>query len=517
MPMKKVAESMNLQGLLEKSGVKSSFWDYLGLLSGNLFLIPLGFVLVALTTRILGPEGYGYITIFNLVTTFVVMVTTNWTGASLMRFGREEYDQQGRLNHAFWARTIILTPCLFMGIAAVYFCRNFIHDYMKMPSWTLWLMIGSVLIITARTSFDYILQAIHRMKTYATTQIVFVAVSVVGLTLIFVGFFPKTYLTVIIVGLITNAITIILLGLFLIPRRVLSPVKTDRRVLREVFSFSYPLMIGNLAAYVVNWIDVIVIKHYFSISHVGGYQLAYNMFNLLAGLVSSTTVLITPILVSCLAAKREDLVLRYSTRLVPQGTLLWATVIGIGVGICPLIFPIFFSEGFNVSATYFQFLAIGLVLNSLANFYSGEITAYKLMKLGMMASVARGGVNLIGDILLVPIMGPLGAAISTTGGIIVAALSYLLICQRQLREKLLWQLILVLPALLSLGVSRTLSGPWTYFWATVVTLVSSYYLAKTFHLFRSDDLVLFDYVQMPFSFKKAIAWAYPFLTTEAKK
>jgi O-antigen/teichoic acid export membrane protein len=444
------------------------------------------------------------------------MLTTNWTATSLVRFGREEYDQQGKLNNTFWARTIVLTPCLLLGVAIVYLSRVFISDYMKMPSWAVWLVIGSAFILTARTYLDYILQAIHRMKAYAMAQIVFVAASIIGLTLIFVGFFPKTYLTVIIVGLITNAITIILLSLFLIPRRVLSPVKTDRRVLREVLSFSYPLMVGNLAAYVVNWIDVIVIKHYFSLSDVGGYQLAYNIFNLLAGLLSSTTILITPILVSFLAAKREDLVLRYSMRLVPQGTLLCATVIGIGVGICPLIFPIFFSEGFNVSATYFQFLAIGLVLNSLANFYSGEITAYKLMKLGMMASVARGGVNLIGDILLVPIMGPLGAAISTTGGIIVAALSYLLICQRQLHKKLLWQLMLVLPALLSLGVSRTLSSPWTYFWAILVTLVSSYYLAKTFHLFRSDDLVLFDFVQMPSSLRKAIAWAYPFLTTEVK-
>lgn len=506
----------NNQDLFERAGVRTSFWDYLSLLSGNLFLIPLGIVSVAMATRILGPEGFGYIAIFNLVATWVVMLTTNWTATSLVRFGREEYDQQGKLNHVFWARTIILTPCLLLGVAIVYLSRILISDYMKMPSWAVWLVIGSAFILTARSYLDNIFQAIHRMKAYAMAQIVFVAVSISGLSLIFFGLFPKTYLTVIILGLITNAITIIILSLFLIPRRVLSPVKTDRTVLREVFLFSYPLMIGNLAAYVVNWIDVIVIKHYFSLSDVGGYQLAYNIFNLLAGLLSSTTILITPILVSFLAAKREDLVLRYSTRLVPQGTLLWATVIGIGVGICPLIFPIFFSEGFNVSATYFQFLAIGLVLNSLANFYSGEITAYKLMKLGMMASVARGGVNLVGDILLVPIMGPLGAAVSTTGGIIVAALCYLLICQRQLQQRILWQFILVLPALLSLGISRILSGPWTYFWATVVTLVSSYYLAKTFHLFRSDDLVLFDFVQMPSSLRKAIAWAYPFLATEAK-
>jgi O-antigen/teichoic acid export membrane protein len=444
------------------------------------------------------------------------MVTTNWTATSLIRFGREEYDRQGKVNNTFWARTIILTPCFFIGVAIVYLWRSFINDYMKMPSWTVWLVIGSVLVITGRTYIDYILQAIHRMRAYAVTQIVFVAVSIVGLILIFIGFFPRTYLTVIIVGLITNAITLILFSLFLIPIRVLTPVKTDRRMLREVFSFSYPLVIGNLAAYIVNWVDVIVIKHYFSMSDVGGYQLSYNIFNLLAGLLSSTTVLITPILVSFLAAKREDLVLRYSTRLVPQGFLLWTTMIGIVLSICPPIFRIVFGEGFIISAIYFQFLAIGLVISGLINFYSGEITAYKLIKLGVMASVARAVVNLIGDLLLVPIMGPLGAALATTAGVAVAAFSYLLICQRHLKERLLWQLILVLPALLSLGVSRIITVPGTPFLAVIVTLASGYYLAKAFHLFQSDDLILLDHVQMPTSIKKTIVWIYPFLTNKAK-
>jgi O-antigen/teichoic acid export membrane protein len=508
--------SHNNQDISKTSGVKTSFWDYLSLLSGNLILIPLGIASVALMTRILGPEGYGYVTIFNLVSAFVVMVTTNWNATSLIRFGREEYDQQGKLNHAFWARTIILTPCLIIGLVIIYLGRSFINDYMKMPSWTIWLVMVSILIITIRTYFDYMLQAIHRMKSYAASQIFFTVGSIVSLALIVFGVFPKTYLTVIIVGLITNTIIIILLSLFLIPHRVLSPVKTDRSMLQKVFSFSYPMLIGNLAAYVVNWVDVIVIKQFFSMSDVGGYQLAYSMFNLLTGLLSSITILITPILVSFLAVRREDLVLRYSTRLVPQGFLLWTTLIGIVVSICPPMFRIVFGEGFGVSAIYFQFLAIGLVISGLINFYSGEITAYKLMKLGVMASVSRGVVNLMGDILFVPQMGPLGAALSTTGGIIVAALCYLLICQRQLHEKILWQFILALPALLSLGINRIFSGPETPVLAIVITLVSSLYLARALRLFRPDDLILFDFVQMPSSLRKAIVGVYPFLMTKSR-
>jgi O-antigen/teichoic acid export membrane protein len=515
--MKDRRNSLNTGDLFEKSGVKASFWDYLGLLSSNILLIPLGIVLAAMTTRILGTEGYGYITIFNLVTTFVVMLTTNWTAASLMRFGREEYDHLGTIRHTFWARTVILTPSLLVGVAGIYLCRGFISDYMKMPSWTLWLVIGSVLVMTARTYVDYILQALHRMRTYAATQLIFTGVFILGLSLIFLGLFPRNYLTVIITGLITSGVTVIFLSLFLVPLGLVLPIETEGRMLREMFSFSYPIVIGNLAAYMVNWIDVVVIKYYFSMSEVGGYQLSYTMFNLLAGFMGSITVLMTPILVSFLAANREDLVSRYNTRLVPQGVLLWATAIGIGLSVCQPIFPILFSEAFGASATYFQFLAMGLVLSGLVNFYSGEITAYKLIKLGMMASVARALANLIGDLLLVPAMGPLGATLATTGGIAIASIFYLMICQRQLRQKLLWQFILIVPTLLSLGVSRTLPGPGAPILAILVTLASSYYLAKTFHLFRSDDLALLEYVQMPVPLKKIIVRIYPLLTDEVKQ
>ena len=514
--MKNERNSFSTRDLFETSGVKTSFWDYLSLLSSNIILIPLGIVLAAMITRILGTEGYGYITIFNLVTTFAVMLATNWTAASLMRFGREEYDQLGTVRHTFWARTILVVPCLLVMMTVVYIFRDFISDYMNMPSWTVWLVIGSVLVMTARTYVDYILQAIHRIKTYAVTQLILTAVFILGLTLILVGLFPKNYLTVIITGLIANAVTIILLTLFLIPTRLLLPAEANLGMLREMFSFSYPIVIGSLAAYMVNWIDVVVIKYYFSMSDVGGYQLSYTVFNLLTGFIGSITVLMTPILVSLLAAKREDLVLRYSTRLVPQGVLFWATAVGIGLSVCQPVFPILFSEAFNVSATYFQFLALGLAFNGLTNFYSGEITAYKLIKLGMMASVARALVNLVGDVVLVPTMGPLGAALSTTGGIGVASIFYLLICQHQLRQKLLWQLILITPTLLSLGVSRTLPGPLTPILAILMTLASSFFLAKVLHLFRRDDLALLDYIQIPSLLKRALIRVYPLLISKTK-
>jgi O-antigen/teichoic acid export membrane protein len=505
---------LTVQGISDKTGVRSLFGDLLNVASSHIVLILLGLISSVLSTRILGKEGYGFISLFGMVTGVMFLLTSNWTIAAVLRFGREEYDKKGKLNHTFWARNIILIPCLASGFVVAYLLRGKITNYVDMPKWALWLMMGSVLVVEAQTYVDYILQATHRMKVYAVTRIFRSVVSIVGLTVIFLGLLNQTYLTVIVMGICTGAASTFFLILFLFPSRTLLPLKTDRGMLKEVFLFSYPIIIGNTAAYVVNWIDVVFIKYYYAIADVGGYQLSYNIFSLVDGIVGTVNVLMAPVLISFIAAKREDLIIHYGTRLVSQGVLLWSVVVGVGISIAPIFFQIIYGKDFFISATYFQFLAVGLFFSSLLYFYSGVISAYKLMKFDMVVNITRAMVNLIGNLLLVPGIGPLGAALANTAGIGVAALFYLLICQRQLKKGLFWELLLALPVLLSLGVNRLVSSQGSPFLAIAVTLMVGYCLAKTFHIFRQEDLRFLDYIQMPPSLKKMIVWAYPFLAGE---
>lgn len=499
------------QEIFERSGLRASFWNFLSLISSNLLLIPLGIVSSVLTARILGKEGYGYIAMFNLVTQFVIMITANWTAISVVRLGREEYDRSGKVNFTFWARNTILLPCLVVGAIVIYFLRSLIAHYMEMPNWIIFFVIAFVILAVLRGYLDLILQAIQRIKLYAILQIFSGAISITGLLLIFLDFFPKNYISVIVIILVTSGLTLLIPWIFFVPRSIFLPIKINRGKVQEVFTFSYPIIIGNLTAYFVNWMDVMVIKYYFTLSEVGGYQLAYNIFNHIVGSIGSVTLLMTPILTSFLTFKREDLMIRYSTRIAPQGILIWATLMGLGIGISPLIFRIFFGEEFRISGVYFQFLGLGLAFNMIIAFYSSEITAYKLIKWEMIANVARGIVNLIGDLLLIPRVGPLGASIATTLGIIVSAFLYLLICQRQLKLGLFWQLTLVLPSLVSLGISHFVSS-WTVpFWASGMALITGYYLMRRFRIFKVEDINLLDQVRIPILVKRVIYWGYPFL------
>jgi len=510
--MNRVENSTGLD-LSCKSGVKTSFWDYSGLLLSNFTLVPLRAVAAAMTARILGTEGYGTIALYASMVSLAHLFTANWTVASVMRFGREEYDKRGGICQTFWARNLILIPCLLIGFLGITLFKHWISQYIGMPNWAIGLLMASVSVSVTYNYLEYILQAIHKMRAYAALQVIGNILSIAGLSLLFFKVIYGDYLTVITVGILSMMATT-LVGFSWVPKHLLFPFQLDRKTLRDIFLFSYPIILGSMASYVVAWVDIFFINHYFMKNVVGAYQLSYQIFTLVLGMVMTVTVVTAPILTSFIANGQQELINRYASRLVPKGVLLWSVVIGVGLTISKPLFQFIFGEPFILSSVYFQYLVIGAAFNSLVCFHSGILTAYKLTKYMVVVSVSTAVLNLFGDMLLIPRIGPAGAALSTVGAIGIHAIFYLLMSQKLLKEKLLWHVVLVLPALLSLAITHLQVGAFTPLLAILMTLLSGFILGKRFCLFRSDDLILLDYIQMPFLLKRAVVWIYPYLTGE---
>lgn len=500
--------------LSERAGVKTSFWDYLSLLSSNLLCLPLQILSVALTTRLLGPEGYGHIVLYNMAVGLGLMMGVNWTAGSVLRFGREEFELRGKINHTFWARATIMAPCLFIWLIFVLLFKDAMTQYIGMPFWAVGLLAGSVFLGAIHNYLIYILQAIRRMRAYAAVQVIGSAIVVAGLILIFFKLFPGNFLMVILLGILSFMGTIIMMSIFWVPGNILLPVKIDRTILREIFHFSYPIIFASICGYIVSWVDVMVIKQYLTVSDVGSYQVAYQTFLFALSLIMVVSTLTTPILISFLTNDREDLILHYSHRLAPQGFLIWSVIVGIMLPISPLAFRLVFGNQFSISTFYFQFLALGLALNVVPIFCNGIMMAYKLIKQSVAVNILMALLNLLGDFLLVPVLGPVGAAISTSIAIGSSAFLNLLICQRRLKINLYWQISLLLPALLSLGASRLITSQGAPFLAIGITLVTGYYLARKFRIFQQKDLLFLDYIKMPEWLKRAILWMYSFLASD---
>ena len=114
-----------------KEDVKKSLSDYSVLLINKFVIIGLLLISTPLLTRILGKTGYGQLNLFNLVVNIAFICFVSWTSTSILRFGKEEYIKENKLNEVFWARNIIVFGGLLVSIFFIFFLREKIDRYKK--------------------------------------------------------------------------------------------------------------------------------------------------------------------------------------------------------------------------------------------------------------------------------------------------------------------------------------------------------------------------------------------------
>ena len=135
------------------SGRQSAAWDllhgpknYLTLLIAQALTSLLSFASVWLTTRYLGPEGYGGVVAFIAAAQVVMLIGVNWTSISVARYGCEEFVQTGQIASTFWTRLIILVPNLVLVLATTPLWLPRLVRVLHLPVNATWLVLSLLLV-----------------------------------------------------------------------------------------------------------------------------------------------------------------------------------------------------------------------------------------------------------------------------------------------------------------------------------------------------------------------------------
>jgi O-antigen/teichoic acid export membrane protein len=492
--------------------IESSFWDYSSLVSSKLISLPVQLIILSFATRILGTDGYGRLALFFLVCQIVLQFGINWTSASVIRYGREEYIKEHRINKVFWGRHVILVPCLMIFVAGIITYQDSILKYIGLPQMVIWFLLLYIIGATLLNYVQFIQQAIGQLKLYALSTISEKLISAIGLItiLIFVPSQDPFFAVVGVLSLSCFCVALIFGGF--IKRENFYPIVFDKEVIRKMFFFSYPLILGSASAYVVNWIDVIVIEKYLNISDVGLYTLSYQGMQVLQGISMSLITLLGPIMVTFLTDNREDLIVRFVKRIIPQGVFFWCVFLSLIICIAPFLIPRIFGEGFSGSVSPFLLLMIGLGFNSLACYYSPILTAYELIKRLMLVNILLAVINLGGDFLLVPVLGINGAAIATSLSFGIAAILYMAISNRHLNLSEWRHIFSIMPIPLCLLVSFFFDRLWQRSLGFIIIVICAVGLAKISTMFKKEDLEMFSRINMPECVRGVIVKTYSYLS-----
>jgi O-antigen/teichoic acid export membrane protein len=187
---------------------------------------------------------------------------------------------------------------------------------------------------------------------------------------------------------------------------------------REVFGFAFPLLAVDALFMLQNTANVVMLAQFGSAADVADYRAVQPAAHLNVLVMTSFTLLFTP-LASRLFARGDR---------AGVNELYWRTAIWIAVCSFPMFAATFavagpitigmFGARYEGSGTILALLALGYYCNAALGFNGLTLRVYGLVRYVVVISVVAAVLNVLLNLVLIPSHGAVGAAIATAGTMI---------------------------------------------------------------------------------------------------
>ena len=184
-------------------------------------------------------------------------------------------------------------------------------------------------------------------------------------------------------------------------------------IVKKILLFSLPLVLVGIMYQVMGWADTLMIGYFLTESSVGFYNVARPLSTFISTGLVITIFIYSPLVAGLYAQKKfkeNDIIFTVLTKWICFLTL-------------PLAMVLFFysneviSRSFGVeyiqAAIPLQILAVAYFVNNFMGPNGSTLTAYGKTKFLMYTTSLAAGLNIIMNIILIPIYGIIGAAIAT--------------------------------------------------------------------------------------------------------
>ncbi|MCB9059591.1 MAG: oligosaccharide flippase family protein [Calditrichae bacterium] len=481
--------------------IKKSFWDFVTISGSTLLSIPLMIVSESIQARYLGPDNYGKVALFIGAISLFYLFGMSWLKNTIMRFGKEEFINENHIRKTTGSFLLINGSC-FVFIAIIqYAFKTPVLDFLeiKNPDAVWIILIG--LVLAAGKEFTF--EALKVVRQIKIQQLLFRLASkifiVIGILFLAFILFDVRVEYVILVFLGTDAL-IILIGFIYIKKSYIFPLSYNSELIKKMVNYAFPLLFTSWSGYVVNWIDVYVIKYFMTLSDVGVYQAAYKIMSTLksfwgAGLVTIST----PIIMVFKTKNRSEKITEfYLRRLTPQISFFSMLIVAFVILFSDYILLFIYGEEFIASITPFKILVASINISAISYSILAIVTSFDMTKHMLLIGITTGLLNIIMDVLLVPYIGITGAAISSATIFSIGPVFWYFILNKsfQFNRPLVFVFPVIAYIILIINIGLTDSFILRMF-VTVLLLFIGFILGRRSDLFLPDDTKLFANINMP--------------------
>lgn len=398
---------------------------------------PLWLLVSALIARVMGPDGLGVWAMLMAAGMLFNQVFVLWSQSITQRFGRLEWELSRQLTQTWATRW----PLLFVAGILVFACALFapsgwLSAHLRVPEESLWLVLPLLLSLWLMGEVQGLQQVRERYLRLAWSpllaDLVLIGVLVVlSLVAVFGNQLSRTQM------LIAISFSGLATWTFLLAHELkgieISWRLPDVRQFRVSVLFALPLLPGYIVGYLSEWCDYLLIGRFLDGQAVGLYHPAFQYMLILIGIPTAIVAVLMPQLISRIDRLGSASEIQLVDRVAPQIIAIWVVAtIGL-IAFLPAIFSLLVGSSFDQSRILLQVLlaavpgAAATHLYGLAHFSQGRLLTANVTLFGVKLLV-----NALLTLILLPILGVLGAAVGAVTGFLLVQWLFLLDQHRHL-------------------------------------------------------------------------------------
>lgn len=418
----------NLNSKLNALSRNSLLRKFLSFSVGNWLVLIIGLISSPIITRIIDPSEYGKFGMFNLYANILMLITTCGLDQSYVRFFYEE-DETNRNKLLFESIKIPFILNILISIIIIIFkvpiSKYIISDYNL--NFIILLILNISLASIGRFSLLTVRMK-QKGRLYSMLQVM-QKVSYLMSVVLFFMIYNDSFLTLAYATLISNAVVA---GVSLFTERDSWNFKNikDKKLKNsqiDILKYGIPLIFTVLVTWLFQSADRMAIKAFYGNYEVGIYTSANNIIAILNILQTSFATFWVPVAFEKYEKNPEDT--KFFSNINDIVSFL---MFGVGIGLILFkdIIVLLLGEKYRVASYIMPFLVYMPVLYTMSEVSVVGINFKKKPKYHIIIASAACLFNVIGNSILVPMLGAKGAAISTGLAYIVFYYARTLISRR---------------------------------------------------------------------------------------
>lgn len=418
----------NLNSKLNGIKKNSLFGKFLSFSVGNWLVLIIGLISSPIITRLIDPVEYGKFGMFNLYANILMLIITCGLDQSYVRFFYEE-EEVNRNKLLFESIKIpfilnIIVACIII-IFRIPISKYIISEYNL--SFIILLILNITLVSISRFSLLTVRMK-QKGKLYSMLQVMQRFSYLMSIALFFM-IYNDNFLTLAYATLASNSVVVVI-SIFLERDSWNFKNIKDKKLKNsqlDILKYGIPLIFTVLVAWLFQSADRMAIKAFYGDYQVGIYTSASNIIAILNILQTSFTTFWLPVALEKYEKNPEDT--KFFSNINDIVSFL---MFGIGIGIILFkdIIVLFLGPKYRAATYIMPFLVFMPVLYTMSEVSVGGINFKKKPKYHIIIASIACIFNVIGNSILVPMLGAKGAGISTGLAYIVLYYARTLISRR---------------------------------------------------------------------------------------